>query len=446
MARLFGTDGVRGIANAELSCELALGLGRAGATVLARRAAGRVRLVVGRDTRRSGDLLEAALAAGAMSVGADVLRLGVATTPAVAYLVRELGAEAGVVISASHNPAEYNGIKFFDADGYKLADALEDEIAAMLDRRWQGLPTGQGLGWGEDRSADLDRYVAFIAGLAGTVAGLRIVCDCANGAASRLAPAAFTRAGANVTTVAAEPDGLNINADCGSLHPAGLARAVVERGAHVGFAFDGDADRLIAVDERGQIVDGDRLMAVLGCDLLNRGELPGGTVVATVMSNLGLELCLEAAGGRLRRTRVGDRYVLEEMRAHGYVLGGEQSGHIIFLDHHTTGDGLTTAAMLARLLYRSGRPLSELGAIMPVLPQVLRNLHVVRREGLEENPQLAAAVDHARRALGPRGRVLVRPSGTEPLVRVMVEGEDPEQVARTAEEIAGVVAAEFGVV
>lgn len=446
MPRLFGTDGVRGVANTELTCELALNLGRAGATVLARRAAGRVRMVVGQDTRRSGELLEAALAAGAMSVGADVLRLGVATTPAVAYLVRMLGADGGVVISASHNPAEYNGIKFFDADGYKLADALEDEIAAMLGGPWSELPTGGALGWGEDRADDLEQYVAFIAGLAGPLGGLRIVCDCANGAAWSLAPAALRLAGAHVTTVAAEPDGLNINADCGSLHPQGLAGAVVARGAHVGFAFDGDADRLIAVDERGQAVDGDRLLAILGCDLLARGQLPGGTVVATVMSNLGLELCLEARGGRLARTRVGDRYVLEEMRANGYALGGEQSGHIIFLEHHTTGDGLTTAAMLAALLCRSGRPLSELAGIMPVLPQVLRNLQVARREGLEDNAQLAAAVHQARKTLGPRGRVLVRPSGTEPLVRVMVEGEDPEQVSRAADEIAGVVAAEFGVV
>lgn len=446
MPRLFGTDGVRGIANTELTCDLALALGRAGASVLSRRAAARVRLVVGRDTRRSGEMLEAALAAGAMSVGADVLRLGVATTPAVAYLVRQLGAQAGVVISASHNPAEYNGIKFFDADGYKLADALEDEIAANIARPWTNLPSGPELGWGEDRVADLERYVAFVAGLAGPLAGLRIVCDCANGAAWRLAPAAFSQAGAHVTTIAAEPDGLNINADCGSLHPQALACAVAGSGADVGFAFDGDADRLIAVDERGQVVNGDHLMAVLGCDLLSRGLLPGATVVATVMSNLGLELCLAERGGRLARTRVGDRYVLEEMRAHGYALGGEQSGHIIFLQHHTTGDGLTTAAMLAGLLRRDGRPLSELAAVMPQLPQVLRDLRVQRREGLEDNQLVAAAIDAARRALGPRGRILVRPSGTEPLVRVMVEGEDPDQVARTADEIAGVVAAEFGVV
>jgi phosphoglucosamine mutase len=381
-----------------------------------------------------------------MSVGADVWRLGVATTPAVAYLVRDLGLEGGVVISASHNPAPYNGIKFFDGDGYKLADALEDEVAALVSGPWADLPAGADLGWGEERSVELERYVEFVAGLAGPLTGLRIVCDCAHGAAWRLAPAAFGRAGAEVSAVAAAPDGLNINDGCGSLHPEMLGRAVVAQGAAVGFAFDGDADRLIAVDERGQVVDGDHLLAILGCDMLARDRLPGATVVATVMSNLGLEVCLQAAGGRLRRTRVGDRYVLEEMRRHGYALGGEQSGHIIFLDHHTTGDGLTTAALLADLLRRSGRPLSELAASMQVFPQVLRNLRVARRESLEGNARVEAAIRAAQERLGARGRVLVRPSGTEPLVRVMVEGEDPELVERAADDIAGVVAAEFGVV
>jgi len=445
--RLFGTDGIRGLANTELTVELAVGLGRAGAAVLARQCGRRPRMLVGRDTRRSGDLLEAALAAGAMSVGADVVRLGVATTPAVAHLVRVLGLDAGAVISASHNPAPYNGIKFFSRDGFKLPDALEDEIEALLPVAADlPRPSGPDLGRAEDRGGELERYVDFIAGLAGDLSGLRLVCDCANGAASALAPAALRRAGATVEAIAASPDGGNINDGCGSLHPQRLARAVADVGAQAGFAFDGDADRLIAADEHGGIVDGDGIMAVLACDLLARDELPGGAVVATVMSNLGLELCLRQRGARLLRTRVGDRYVLEAMRAGGYGLGGEQSGHIIFLGHHTTGDGLTTAALLARLLRRSGRPLSELAAVMPRLPQVLQNVRVARQEAPETRPAIVAAIAAAQRALGERGRVLVRPSGTEPLIRVMVEGEDEALVRSSADSISAAVAADLGMV
>lgn len=446
MSRLFGTDGVRGVANSELTVDLAVALGRAGARVLARATGRRPRMLVGRDTRRSGDLLEAALAAGAMSVGADVLRLGVATTPAVAYLVRTMDVEAGAVISASHNPATYNGIKFFSHDGYKLPDALEDEIEAVLGNPLDAPPTGADLGHAEDRCNELARYVDFIADLAGDLSGLRILCDCANGAAYALAPGALRQAGAVVEAMAASPDGLNINDDCGALHPDRLARAVQERGADLGLAFDGDADRLIAVDERGEVIDGDGIMAALAVDLSGRGELPGDTVVATVMSNLGLELCLRERGLRLLRTRVGDRYVLEEMRSGGYALGGEQSGHIIFLRHHTTGDGLCTAALLAGLIRRSGRPLSELAGIMPRLPQVLQNVHVRRRGALEDNPAIAAAITAAEQALGDRGRVLVRPSGTEPLVRVMAEGADDVAVRTAVDAIARVVAEQLGVV
>ena len=447
MPRLFGTDGVRGVANSELGVELAVALGRAGATVLARRAGRRPRLLLGRDPRRSGDLLEAALAAGAMSVGADVLRLGVATTPAVAHLVRALDVDLGAVISASHNPAAYNGIKFFSHDGFKLPDALEDEIEGLVPSvRDLPAPTGAELGFAEERSAELVRYVDFIAGLAGDLSGLRLVCDCANGAASTLAPAALRQAGASVEAIAASPNGLNINDGCGSLHPQQLAATVVATGADAGLAFDGDADRLIAVDEHGAIVDGDGLMATLALDLHQRGRLPGATVVATVMSNLGLELCLQEAGVRLLRTRVGDRYVLEAMREGGFALGGEQSGHIIFLGCHTTGDGLTTAALLGSLLRRRGRPLSELTAVMPRLPQVLQSVRVQRRDDLEGHPRIAAAVTAAEEALRGRGRVLVRSSGTEPLVRVMVEGEDEATVAAAADSISRVVAAELGVV
>jgi phosphoglucosamine mutase len=447
MSRLFGTDGVRGLANAELTVELAVALGRAGATVLARHAGRRPRLLLGRDTRRSGQLLEAALAAGAMSVGADVLRLGVATTPAVAYLVAALDVQFGAVISASHNPAPYNGIKFFSHDGFKLPDALEDEIEALLPSSVDlSARAAQDVGTSLDRGAELVRYVDFVSGLAGDLSGLRVVCDCANGAASDLAPSALRQAGAAVEAIAASPDGTNINAGCGSLHPERLGRAVVETGAAAGFAFDGDADRLIATDERGAVVDGDALMAVLACDLLARDALPGRTVVATVMSNLGLELCLKERGARLLRTRVGDRYVLEAMRDGGFTLGGEQSGHLIFLDHHTTGDGLTTAALLASLLCRTGRPLSELASVLPRLPQVLRNVRVARRDGLDASPAVAAAVAAAEAALGERGRVLVRPSGTEPLVRVMVEGEDEAAVHQAADAITEAVAGALGVV
>ncbi len=444
-SRLFGTDGVRGVANRELSVDLAVALGRAGATVLARRSGRRPRMLIGRDTRRSGDMLEAALAAGAMSVGADVLRLGIATTPAVAYLVRVLDVDAGAVISASHNPAPDNGIKFFSHDGYKLPDALEDEIAAIVTGgRETDRPDGAALGHAEDRQGELARYVDFVAGLAGDLDGLRLVCDCANGAAATLAPAALRQAGAAVEALAASPDGMNINAGCGSLYPERLARAVVEQGAQAGFAFDGDADRVIAVDECGETVDGDQIMAMLGLDLLRRGELPGSTVVGTVMSNLGLEVCLRRAGGRLQRTAVGDRYVLDAMQQGGYALGGEQSGHIVLLGHHTTGDGLLTAAMLSALLRRSGEPLSELAAVMPRLPQVLQNVPVRGRVRLEEYPAIADAVRAAEGSLGDLGRVLVRPSGTEPLVRVMVQGGDEAAVRQAAARITQVVAAEIG--
>ncbi len=446
MGRLFGTDGVRGIANADLGVELAVALGRAAAARLAEEAGHSVRLLVGRDTRRSGELLEAALAAGVMSVGAEVRRLGVATTPAVAYLTRQMGVDGGAVISASHNPAPYNGIKFFSADGYKLPDATEDEIEARLRGPWQDLPSGAGVGTSTSCGGELERYVDFIAHMAGSLEGLSVVLDCAHGAAYQLAPAALARAGARVHTLAADPDGLNINDGCGSLHPQGLARAVRERGADVGLAFDGDADRLIAVDERGEVVDGDHLLALLGVDLLERGELEGQTVVATVMSNLGLEVCLRERGGRLARTQVGDRYVLEAMREGGYVLGGEQSGHIIFARHHTTGDGLMTAAQLTRLMRRTGKPLSALAGIMPSFPQLLCNIRVRRMEGLAGNARVEAAVEAERRALGERGRILVRPSGTEPLVRVMAEGEDAAAVQAAVDRIAAVVADQLGVV
>ncbi len=419
-----------------------MALGRAGALVLSRDRGRPPRLLLARDTRRSGALLESALAAGAMSVGADVWRLGVATTPCVAYLVRVLDVDAGVVISASHNPAPYNGIKFFSHDGFKLPDASEDEIAALVAAG--RLPSGgAAVGGASDRGGELVRYLDMIASIAGDLSGLRLVVDCANGAAHALGPAALRQAGARVEAIAASPDGFNINDGCGSLHPEALVREVVARGADLGLAFDGDADRLIAVDETGAVVDGDGIMAVIGADLLARDQLPGKAVVGTVMSNLGLELCLQERGGRLLRTRVGDRYVLEEMRRGGYVLGGEQSGHVILLRHHTTGDGLCTAAVLCSLLRRVGQPLSQLASIVPRIPQLLRNVRVADTGGLEGNAAVAAAVAAAEARLGPRGRVLVRASGTEPVVRIMAEGEDEGVVREAVDAIADVVAREF---
>lgn len=448
VGRMFGTDGVRGVAGADLSVELTVALGRAGATLLGQRSGRRPRLLVGRDTRRSGAMLEAALCAGAMSAGADVLTLGVATTPAVAYLVRVLELDAGVVISASHNPAPYNGIKFFDGNGYKLPDSLEDEIEHRLQwRRPEDRalgPTGAELGVLTSAVGELERYVAFLASVAGDLGRFRIVCDCANGAAWQLAPEVFRRAGAEVHSMFCDPDGLNINDGCGSLHPEALQTVVRERGADLGLAFDGDADRLIAVDEKGQVVDGDQVMAVLGLDLLLRDALPGRTVVGTVMSNYGLEVALAQAGGRLVRTRVGDRYVLEEMRQAGYILGGEQSGHIILLDHHTTGDGLCTAAALAALMRRKGQPLSELAAVMPHMPQVLQNVPVRTRDGWDRNGTIQAAIAAAEGVLAGRGRVVVRPSGTEPLLRIMVEGEDEAVVRGQADVLTQVVRQELG--
>jgi phosphoglucosamine mutase len=442
---LFGTDGVRGVANGDLDAGLAFALGRAGAHVLAAHAGRRPRFLVGRDTRRSGDLLEAALIAGALSVGADVYRLGVATTPAVAYLVRTLDVEAGAMISASHNPFEYNGIKFFDHSGFKLADALEAEIERHVAGAAQlPSPTGEGVGQVREAAPQIERYVDFLVQLAGDLGGMHVVVDCANGGASRIAPEVLRRAGLRVDVLHARPDGSNINRQCGSLHPESLQAEVVRTGASFGCAFDGDADRLIAVDGRGRVVDGDAILGIAGLHLLERDLLPHRTVVATVMSNLGLELALGAAGARLIRTRVGDRYVLEEMERGGYALGGEQSGHVIFRAHHTTGDGLLTALKLARIMADSGRTLAELADRVPRLPQVLRNVRASEPGRAAGSAAVARAVAAAEAALGGRGRVLVRGSGTEPLVRVMVEGEDPERTALLAEELAAVVTSVAG--
>ncbi len=442
MGPLFGTDGVRGVANVDLTPELAFRLGRAAAHVLSE-AGGR--FLVGRDTRLSGPMLEAALTAAICSTGGQVLRGGILPTPAVAYLTRQLGASAGVVISASHNPVEDNGIKFFAQDGYKLPDAVEDAIEAALDRADLRRAAGLQVGQVEDLPDAADVYVDYVASLAvGSLAGLRVVVDCAFGAACRTVPALWKRLGAMVIPINDTPDGARINVRCGSTHPEGLVQAVLQHGADVGFAHDGDADRVIAVDETGRIVDGDAIMGICATHLHRQRCLARGMVVATTMSNLGLELALQREGMTLERTQVGDRYVLERMRELGATLGGEQSGHIIFLDHATTGDGAITAVQVANVMAETGQRLSELAAPIERFPQVLLNVAVADRMTQTNHPAIGTAVADAERALGARGRVLVRPSGTEPVVRVMVEAEDAHEAESLAAHLAAVIAHTLG--
>jgi len=447
MGKYFGTDGVRGIANRELTPELALRLGRCGGMVLTGGTA-RPKVAIGRDTRISGAMLESALTAGLLSIGADVVRLGVVTTPAVAYLTRRDGRlYAGVMISASHNPVEDNGIKFFGGDGFKLPDEKEAEIERLLDAPADALPRPEGAGVGtvrDDPEAKF-RYLEHLKStVSGSFAGLRIALDCANGAASELAPRVFRDLGAEVTAIGAKPDGLNINAGVGSTHPEALAAKVKETGADIGLAFDGDADRLIAVDETGEIVDGDYVLCICGDAMKRAGRLKRDTVVATVMSNLGFFRAAEELGLRTVQTAVGDRYVMEEMVRGGYNLGGEQSGHVIFLDYSTTGDGLLTALQLVDTMIASGKKLSELKTIMRKYPQVLVNVRVRDKSGFTGNAAIKEAIAAAEAALGSAGRVLVRPSGTEALIRVMAEGPDKSEIERHAEAIAGVIRRELG--
>ncbi|GGT88870.1 MULTISPECIES: phosphoglucosamine mutase [Streptomyces] len=452
MGRLFGTDGVRGVANADLTAELALGLSVAAAHVLAE--AGtfeghRPTAVVGRDPRASGEFLEAAVVAGLASAGVDVLRVGVLPTPAVAYLTGALGADLGVMLSASHNAMPDNGIKFFARGGHKLADELEDRIESLYEEHRTGAPwerpTGSGVGRVRDYDEGFDKYVAhLIAVLPNRLDGLKVVLDEAHGAAARVSPEAFSRAGAEVVTIGADPDGLNINDGCGSTHLDLLKAAVVEHGADLGIAHDGDADRCLAVDAAGNEIDGDQILAVLALAMREAGTLRGDTVVATVMSNLGFKLAMEREGLRLVQTAVGDRYVLESMKEHGYALGGEQSGHVIVLDHATTGDGTLTGLMLAARLTATGKSLAELAGVMERLPQVLVNVRDVDKTRVTTSGELAAAVTEAERELGTTGRVLLRSSGTEPLVRVMVEAADIEQARSVAGRLADVVKSTLG--
>jgi len=440
MARLFGTDGIRGIANADLSTELVDRVGRAAVHTLA--PDGRGRFALGRDPRISGDLLEAALTAAICSAGADVLRLGVVPTPGVAHLARELGVHAGIVISASHNPVEDNGVKFFATTGFKLPDAVEAAIERLLDSVQElPRPTGVAVGRVHEVADASERYLDYVSRQArGSLAGWRIVLDCANGATSRIAPLLWQRLGATVIALHAAPDGTNINAGCGSTHPEVIQAAVVAHGADVGFAHDGDGDRVIAADRYGRLVDGDTIMGITALHRHAHGQLPGDLVVATVMSNLGLEVALGRAAIRLERVRVGDRYVLERMLETGARLGGEQSGHVIFLDHATTGDGMVTAVQLINVILETGRALEELRAPFVPYPQVLLNVRVVEPGRWADDPEIQRAIAHAESRMGGRGRVLVRASGTEPLVRVMTECEDADtaqQIARSLSELVG---------
>ncbi|MEW6663069.1 MAG: phosphoglucosamine mutase [Bacillota bacterium] len=437
---LFGTDGVRGVANRELTPELAYHLGRAGAYVLARTAA-RPQIAVAKDTRISGDMLQAALTAGMCSVGADVIDLGVMPTPALAYLTRTQGATAGAMISASHNPFGDNGIKFFAGNGYKLPDAVELEIETLIAEGAGDLPRpiGDGVGRVIGNAEAINCYLEFLRStVSNSVAGLRVVIDCANGAASVVAPRLLETLGMQVIPLFNRPDGANINAGCGSTHPEALCRAVMEHGADLGLAFDGDADRVLAVDSHGNLVDGDRILVTCALSLKKQQKLAHNTVVATVMSNLGLYQALEQAGILVKKTKVGDRYVLEEMLNTGAILGGEQSGHIIFLEYNTTGDGLLTGLQMINVMAGSGQSLYELAAQMTKFPQVLVNVQVKDKARVLADPAVTEAVARAEAALGDKGRLLVRPSGTEPLVRIMAEGPDQAQLEQLAADIARV--------
>ncbi|GAB3544816.1 phosphoglucosamine mutase [Arthrobacter tumbae] len=441
MTRLFGTDGVRGLANGLLTAELALQLAQAAAVVLGHRQSDgrRPTAVIARDPRISGDFIAAAVEAGLASAGVDVFDAGVLPTPAAAFLVADLNADFGVMISASHNPAPDNGIKFLARGGKKLDDALEDAIEAQLNAP-RHRPVGPEVGRIQRFADAEDRYVVhLLQSLPHRLDGLKVVLDCANGAASGCSPQVFSDAGADIVVIGADPDGNNINDGCGSTHLEMLQAAVLEHGADLGIAHDGDADRCLAVDHEGTVVDGDQIMAIMAVALNSAGRLKDGTLVATVMSNLGLKLALREAGISLRETAVGDRYVLEGMRDGGFSLGGEQSGHVIFADYATTGDGVLTGLQLAAQVALTGRSLKELSTVMTKLPQVLINVKGVDKSSVNSDDEVQRAVRDAQESLGETGRVLLRPSGTEPVVRVMVEAADMATAERTAETLAAIV-------
>ncbi|ANU15872.1 phosphoglucosamine mutase [Planococcus maritimus] len=447
MGKYFGTDGVRGVANSELTPELAFKLGRFGGYVLTKSSKEKPKVLVGRDTRISGEMLENALAAGLLSVGAEVMRLGVISTPGVSYLTRVMSAEAGVMISASHNPVADNGIKFFGSDGFKLSDDQEAEIEALLDAETDDLPrpTGGDLGSITEYFEGGQKYIQY---LKQTVDeefdGIHVALDCAHGATSTLATHVFADLDADISSMGASPNGLNINEGVGSTHPEALAKLVLEKGADVGLAFDGDGDRLIAVDEKGTIVDGDQIMYICAKHLKSEGRLKQDTVVSTIMSNMGFYKALEEHSMKSVKTAVGDRYVVEEMKKNEYNLGGEQSGHIIFLDYNTTGDGLLSGLQLVNIMKITGKKLSELANEMTIFPQKLVNIRVTDKHGVTDNALVAEKIAEVERDMDGDGRVLVRPSGTEPLVRVMVEAPSAEACEEYVERIAAVVREEMG--
>ena len=444
MARMFGTDGVRGVAGTELTIELATKLGQAGAYVLTKEKSHKPTIMVGCDTRISGGMLANALMAGICSVGANAIYVGVAPTPAIAYLTRKHKVDAGVVISASHNPMEFNGIKFFNGEGYKLSDELEDEIEALIknDMKDIDFPTGAGIGKIDYRFDIVDEYVEFEKETVPVdLSGLKMVIDCAEGASSYTSVKALKDLGADLIAIHTEPDGTNINADCGSTHMDELKARVVSEKADVGIAFDGDADRMLAVDENGKMVDGDEIMAICGNYLKSKGRLAKDTIVVTVMTNLGFSIMGKEQDINIEKTKVGDRYVLENMKENGYNLGGEQSGHVIFLDDNTTGDGLLSALHLLQVMVDTGKPLSELAKVMEVLPQALVNAKVPndKKESYMEYSDIAEAIAELEKKFAGEGRVLIRPSGTEPLVRVMIEGKDQKVIDEEAHKLAELI-------
>lgn len=447
MGKYFGTDGVRGVANAELTPEMAFKLGRFGGYVLTKETT-RPKVLIGRDTRISGHMLEGALVAGLLSIGAEVMRLGVISTPGVAFLTKAMGAQAGVMISASHNPVPDNGIKFFGPDGFKLTDEQEAEIEGLIDAETDTTPrpTGENLGVVTDYFEGGQKYLQYLKQSADEdFSGIHVALDCAHGATSALATHLFADLDADLSTMGASPNGLNINEGVGSTHPETLADFVKDKGADVGLAFDGDGDRIIAVDENGQVVDGDQIMFICAKHLKSESRLKQNTVVSTVMSNLGFHKGLEEAGILSIQTAVGDRYVVEEMKKGSYTLGGEQSGHIIFLDYNTTGDGLLTGLQLVNIMKLTGKKLSELAAEMEIFPQKLVNIRVSDKHGVTDNAEVKAIIEQVEKEMDGNGRILVRPSGTEPLVRVMAEAPTKELCEEYVNRIAEVVENEMGV-
>ncbi len=444
MARMFGTDGVRGVAGEELSASLALKLGAAGAFVLADAPGKKPVVLVGCDTRISGDMLASALMAGICSIGADVMYAGVVPTPAIAYLTVKYGCDAGVVISASHNPAKFNGIKFFDSKGFKLPDAVEDRIEALIKDDLKDVKPAAGDATGiikrvDNAAEDYSDHCAEAVPM--DLSGMKIVIDCAEGASYRTSPMTLKKLGADLIVLHDSPDGKNINLSCGSTHMEELCERVKEEGAALGLAFDGDADRCLAVDEKGNIVNGDRMMAINALYLKEKGLLKKDLLTVTVMSNLGLELMAGKHGIKLSKTKVGDRYVLESMKEEGGCLGGEQSGHVIFLDENTTGDGLLSGLHLIKVMQESKKPLSELAEVMEMLPQALVNVSVPndRKDSITSVPEVKAAIEELEKKYSGEGRILIRPSGTEPLVRVMIEGRDEAVIEKDAKELAALI-------